>query len=129
LKPRGIKDKAGNPYNPGYYKRGLDNAISRGGDDVVAYIAGYLDKAPSDGYKKLADADSLDLACEALIADEDKSIRPLHRGAAFPGSRAPSAHQAAIDARKQERAESVAALRASSARMACRRGPSSLSRV
>ena len=31
LGPRGIKDKAGNPYTPSYYKRGLRNAIDSGG--------------------------------------------------------------------------------------------------
>src|SRR4051794_35551410 len=30
LRPRGIKDSAGNPYNPSYYKRGLQEA-ARGG--------------------------------------------------------------------------------------------------
>jgi hypothetical protein len=28
--PRGIKNSAGNPYNPSYYKRGLTNAVERG---------------------------------------------------------------------------------------------------
>src|SRR3954449_2383787 len=72
LRPRGIKDNAGNPYNPSYYKRGLQNAIDRGGVAVADYIRRYLYKPPSDGYRKLEDADSLDLACEALVADETK---------------------------------------------------------
>ena len=70
--PRGIKDKAGNPYNPSYYKRGLKNAIDRGGLSVAEYVRRYLYKAPSDGYKKLEEADALDLACESLVADEAK---------------------------------------------------------
>src|SRR3954452_13172034 len=72
LRPRGIKDNAGNPYNPSYYKRGLQNAIERGGVAVADYVRRYLYKPPSNGYKKLEDADSLDLACEALVADESK---------------------------------------------------------
>ncbi len=75
--PRGIKDKAGNPYNPSYYKRGLKNSIDRGGLSVAEYVRRYLYKAPSDGYKKLEDADSLDLACEALVADDGKPYARL----------------------------------------------------
>lgn len=77
LQPRGIKDKAGNPYNPSYYKRGLTNAIDRGGLAVADYIQRYLYKAPSDGYRKLEEADSLDLACEALVADDSKPYAHL----------------------------------------------------
>src|SRR4051812_26921165 len=77
LRPRGIKDNAGNPYNPSYYKRGLQNAIDRGGVAVADYVRRYLYKPPSDGYKKLEDADSLDLACEALVADETKPYAHL----------------------------------------------------
>src|SRR3954462_479486 len=72
LKPRGIKDRAGNPYNPSYYKRGLQAAIERGGVAVADYVRRYVYGPPSDGYKKLEDADSLDLACEALVADAMK---------------------------------------------------------
>src|SRR3954465_6859581 len=72
LRPRGIKDKAGNPYTPSYYKRGLGIAVERGGLAVVDYVKRYLYKPPSDGYKKLEDADSLDLTCESLVADEGK---------------------------------------------------------
>jgi hypothetical protein len=53
LPRRGIKDNAGNPYNPSYYKRGLQNAIDRGGLVVAAYVTGYVYKPPSDGYQKL----------------------------------------------------------------------------
>ena len=77
LGPRGIKDKAGNTYNPAYYKRGLNNAIDRGGLEVAEYVRRYLYKAPSDGYRKLADADSLDLACEALVADDSRPYAHL----------------------------------------------------
>lgn len=64
LRQRGIKNQAGGPYIPSYYKRGLDNALERGGTGVAEYVRGYLGKPPSDGYKKLEDANSLDLACE-----------------------------------------------------------------
>ena len=77
LGPRGIKDKAGNPYNPSYYKRGLRNAIDRGDLAVADYVRRYLYKAASDGYRKLEDANSLDLACEALVADESKPYAQL----------------------------------------------------
>jgi hypothetical protein len=72
LRRRGIKNQAGNPYIPSYYKRGLNNAIERGGSAVADYVRSYLTKPPSDGYKKLEDANSLDLTCEYLIADESK---------------------------------------------------------
>jgi len=55
LPRRGIKDSAGNPYNPSYYKRGLQNAIERGGLAVAEYVRGYVYKPPSDGYQKLED--------------------------------------------------------------------------
>ena len=74
---RRIKNDAGNAYNPSYYKRGLQNAIDRGGRDVADYILRYLSKPPSDGYRKLEDAHSLDLACEALIADPTKPYADL----------------------------------------------------
>src|SRR3954470_12244205 len=65
LKPRGIKNNIGQPYNPSYYKRGLKSAVARGGLAVAEYVRGYLYKPASDGRKKLEDADSLDLACES----------------------------------------------------------------
>ena len=72
LGPRGIKDKAGNPYNPSYYKRGLRNAIDLGDLAVAEYVRRYLFKSAGDRYRKLEHADALDLACEALVADGDK---------------------------------------------------------
>ena len=75
--PRGIKNSAGNPYNPSYYKRGLNNAVERGTDAIVEWVRGYVHKPPSGGYKKLRDADALDLACEALVADADKPYAHL----------------------------------------------------
>src|SRR5687768_8135823 len=48
LKPRGIKNNVGHPYNPSYYKRGLQNAVDRGGLAVAEYLRGYLTKPPSD---------------------------------------------------------------------------------
>ncbi len=77
LRVRGVKDKAGNPYNPSHYKRGLKHAIDDGGIAVADYVRRYLYKPPSEGYKKLEQADSLDLACEALVADVDKPYARL----------------------------------------------------
>src|SRR3954451_23721771 len=101
LRPRGIKDNAGNPYNPSYYKRGLQNAIDRGGVAVADYVRRYLYKPPSDGYKKLEDADSLDLAWEALVADESKPYAYLFTDGDRAAARARLApHIEAIRARK-----------------------------
>src|SRR3954469_24910361 len=101
LRPRGIKDSAGNPYNPSYYKRGLQSAINRGGLAVAEYIRRYLYKPPSGGYKKLEEADSLDLACEALVADESKPYSHLFTDGDRAAARARLApHIEAIRARK-----------------------------
>lgn len=111
--PRGIKNVAGHPYNPSYYKRGLNNAIERGGRDVVEYVRRFLYKPPSDGYKKLEDADALDLACEALVADATKPYARLFSEADRAAARARLApHIDAITARKAERAARIAAARA-----------------
>ena len=102
--PRGIKDSAGNPYNPAYYKRGLKNAVESGGSAVPDYVRRYLYKPPSNGYKKLELADSLDLACEALVADEDKPYAHLFSDADRDAARARLApHIKAIAARKAAR--------------------------
>ena len=77
LKPRGIKDKAGNPYTASHYKRSLKAAVDKGGPAVVEFVRGYLHKPPSDGFKKLEEKNSLDLACEALVADPDKPYADL----------------------------------------------------
>src|SRR3954467_13125497 len=112
LRPRGIKDNAGNPYNPSYYKRGLQNAIDRGGVAVADYVRRYLYKPPSDGYKKLEEADSLDLACEALVADETKPYAYLFTDGDRGAARARLApHQAAIDERRREQRAGVDAAR------------------
>jgi tetratricopeptide (TPR) repeat protein len=123
LRPRGIKDNAGNPYTPSYYKRGLQNAIDRGGLAVAEYIRRYLYKAPSDGYKKLEEADSLDLACEALVADPTKPYARLFtdadRAAALTRlaphieaiERRKAATRARIEVRLSELPEDVAQLR------------------
>ena len=101
LSPRGIKDNAGNPYNPSYYKRGLQNAVDRGGLAVAEYVRRYVYKAPSDGYKKLAAADSLDLACEALVADATKPYSHLFTDAdRAAASKRLAPHIEAIEARK-----------------------------
>src|SRR3954453_3006074 len=72
LRPRGIKDNAGNPYNPSYYKRGLQNAIDRGGVAVADYVRRYLNKPPREGKKSREAAASLVRACEPLVGDESK---------------------------------------------------------
>jgi tetratricopeptide (TPR) repeat protein len=107
--PRKIKNAAGNPYNPSYYKRGLQAAIDRGGLAVADYIRRYLSKPPSDGYRKLEDANSLDLACEALIADADKPYAHLFTDAERTAARDRLAHHlAAIERRKAERERRIA---------------------
>ena len=101
LKPRGIKNNAGQPYNPSYYKRGLENAINRGGRAVADYVRRYVYKPPSDGYKKLEEADSLDLACESLVADQTKPYAHLFSEADRAAARERLApHIEAIEERK-----------------------------
>jgi tetratricopeptide (TPR) repeat protein len=103
LAPRGIKDNAGNPYNPSYYKRGLQSAVNRGGLEVAEYVRRYLYKPASAGYKKLQEADSLDLACEALVADEDKPYAHLFSDADRAAARKRLApYIEAIERRKQD---------------------------
>ena len=110
FKPRGIKDKAGNPYNPSYYKRGLKNAIASGGLAVAEFVKSYLTKPPSAGYKKLEEADSLDLACEALIADESKPYAHLFTPADREAARARLApYFKAIEERKAARQARIVA--------------------
>jgi tetratricopeptide (TPR) repeat protein len=123
LGPRGIKDSAGNPYNPAYYKRGLRNAIDRGDLAVAEYVRGYLYKAANDGYRKLEEADSLDLACEALVADEGKPYAHLFTETDRAKARKrlarhvdaiaerKAAMSARIDARRSELPDDVAQLR------------------
>jgi hypothetical protein len=112
MKARGVKDRAGNPYNPSYYKRGLQGAIDRGDTEVVSYIKRFLYKPPSDGYKKLEDADSLDLACETLVADADKPYATLFSNDDRTAARARLApHQDAVDARKAEQRARIDAAR------------------
>jgi hypothetical protein len=77
LKSRGVKTDAGNPYNPTHYKRGLITASEKGGPEVVAYVRRYLYKPPSAGYLKLEQADSLDLTCEYLVANDAKPYASL----------------------------------------------------
>jgi tetratricopeptide (TPR) repeat protein len=101
LARRGIKDSAGNPYNPSYFKRGLQKAIEAGGASVPEYVRRYVYKSPSDGYRRLEDADSLDLACEALVADASKPYAHLFTEADREAARTRLApHIQAIDARK-----------------------------
>lgn len=98
---RGIKDNAGNPYRPSYYTRGLKNAIDRGGRAVAEYVRGYVYRPPSEGYRKLEEADSLDLASEALVADEAKPYAHLFTDADREAARARLAPH--IEAASRER--------------------------
>jgi tetratricopeptide (TPR) repeat protein len=112
LPRRGIKDNAGRPYKPSYYKRGLHNAIDRGGLAVADYIRRYLYKPPSEGYRKLEEADSLDLACEALVADGRKPYAHLFTDADREVARKRlEPHKEAIDRRKAASRERVSVRR------------------
>jgi hypothetical protein len=113
MKPRGIKDAAGNPYNPSYYKRGLQEALDRDGLEVVEYVRRFLSKPPSDGYKKLEGADSLDLVCEALVADEAKPYAFLFTdGDRVAAKERLAPHIQAIEDRKAEERARIDAARA-----------------
>jgi tetratricopeptide (TPR) repeat protein len=113
MTPRGIKNAVGNPYNPSYYKRGLQAAIDRGGLEVANYIRRYLDKPPSQGYRKLEDANSLDLACEALMADPDKPYAHLFTDSERNAARARVEHHlAAIENRNAARKQRIEKRRA-----------------
>lgn len=110
MRPRNIKDSAGNPYTPSYYKRGLKNAVDRGGLAVAEFVRGYLYRSPSGGYKKLEDADSLDLTCEALVADDSKPYAHLFTDEDRAAARKRLApHIAAIEARKADVRDRIAA--------------------
>jgi tetratricopeptide (TPR) repeat protein len=99
-------------YNPSYYKRGLQNAIDRGGRAVADYILRYLAQPPSNGYRKLEDADSLDLACEALIADSTKPYVDLFTDEQREAARERLAHHlAVIEQRASEREARIDARR------------------
>jgi tetratricopeptide (TPR) repeat protein len=109
---RGIKDNAGNLYRPSYYNRGLKNAIDRGGRAVAEYVRGYVYKPPSEGYRKLEEADSLDLASEALVADESKPYAHLFSDADREAALARLApHMEAIERRKAASRERIAVQR------------------
>jgi tetratricopeptide (TPR) repeat protein len=91
----------GQPLQPLVLQAGLQNAIDRGGLAVADYVRRYVYKAPSDGYKKLEDADSLDLACEALVADKRKPYAHLFTEADRATAQARLApHMKAIERRK-----------------------------
>jgi hypothetical protein len=80
---------------------------------VVEYVRGYLYKPPSDGYQKLEVADSLDLACESLVADGTKPYAHLFTDRDRAAARRRLApHAAAIASRKAADNERVEAARA-----------------
>lgn len=111
--PRGIKNEAGNAYHPAYFKRGLDKAIAAGGDAVADYVRRYVHKPPSGGYKKLEQAESLDLACEALVADETKPYAHMFTDEDRAAARERLApHEEAIAARRAQHRARVDAARA-----------------
>lgn len=108
MRPRGIKNSAGQVYYPSYYIRGLETRKRHGGLAVRDYVLSYVYKEPSDGYLELEQADSLDLACEALVADETKPYAHLFSDEDRRVARERLApHQAAIDRRKAEERERV----------------------
>jgi tetratricopeptide (TPR) repeat protein len=107
--PRGIKNNAGNPYIPAYYKRGLQAAIDRGGASVPDYVKRYLSKPPSEGYRRLEDADSLDLACEWLVAEPAKPYAYLFSDGERETAQVRLApHLAAIESRTAARLRRIA---------------------
>jgi hypothetical protein len=113
MRTRRIKNNAGNPYNPAYYKRGLTNAIDDGGLAVAEYVRGYLYKAPSGGYQRLEAADALDLACESLVASEGKPYASLFTDEDREAARERLApHLEAIEARGAARRARIDAARA-----------------
>jgi hypothetical protein len=113
MRTRRIKNNAGIPYNPAYYKRGLNNAIEDGGLAVAEYVKSYLYKAPSGGYQRLEAADSLDLACESLVAIEDKPYASLFSDEDRAAARERLApHLEAIEARGAARRDRIDAARA-----------------
>ena len=94
LAPRGIKDNAGNPYNPSYYKRGLKNAEHRGGVAVADYIRHYLYKPPSNGYKKLERPTRWTSRARRSWPTREVVPAPVHRRGPSGGERAArAAHQ------------------------------------
>jgi hypothetical protein len=112
LKLRGVKNDAGQQYVPSYYKRGLSNAIERGGLEVAEYVRGFLYKPPSEGYRKLELADSLDLTCEYLVMDESKPYATLFTDEDRDAARERLApHVEAIETRKAEHRAAVIAMR------------------
>ena len=77
LGPRGIKNTAGNPFVPTAFKRKLTEAIHAGDDAVAELVATVVRKPPSQGFKRLEAAGSLDLAPELLVADGDRPYAHL----------------------------------------------------
>jgi hypothetical protein len=113
MRTRRIKNNAGHPYNPSHYKRGLEDAIDRGGDAVVEYVRAYLYKPPSGGYQKLETEGALDLACESLVVAEDKPYASLFTDEDREAARERlGPHTAAIAARAAERRARIDAARA-----------------
>lgn len=112
FKPRRIKNKVGGQYVPSRYKPALEAAVARGGLEVVAFVQRFVHKPPSDAYKQLEDADSLDLACEVLVADDSKPYAYLFTDADRVAARERLApHVDAIAAREAERRERIDAAR------------------
>lgn len=72
---RGIKNEAGKAFVPAQFKRKLERAIEDG--EVVELVRTVVTKPASQGYKRLAANDSLDLTPEALVADEERPYAAL----------------------------------------------------
>ena len=77
LGPRGIKNAAGNPFVPAQFCRRLAEAEAAGGDGVPDLVASVVRRPPSQGFKRLEAAGSLDLAPELLVADADRPYAHL----------------------------------------------------
>ncbi len=105
---REIKNAAGHQYVPSRYKPSLEKAIDQGGYAVVEFVRRYLYRPPSDGFDKLEDAKSLDLACESLVDDKHKpyahlftiSDREAARERLAPHIRAAETREAVREARR-----------------------------
>jgi hypothetical protein len=111
--PRGIKTEAGRPYTPSHFKRGLASAVDDGGPALVEYVRGHLYKTPTAGYRKLEAADSLDLACEWLVADAAATYADLFSEADRAVARERLApHIAATETRQAEKRARIDAARA-----------------
>lgn len=108
---RRIKNAAGNAFVPTLFRRRLEQAIEQGG--VVDHVQDVVRRPPSQGYRRLAAHESLDLACEALVADGGRPYAGLFSDVDRAAARERLApHAAAIAARQAEHRARMDAVRA-----------------